>query len=167
MFMALVVCTRTSKTCGAPLVGNTGLHAMIEHHATLYADLADPVALLRGDSQAAMAGYWPYAAVDAAAPVSALSPERVAEYSRLMSASQPLVAQEVLAAYDFRAHRRLLDVGGGEGRFLAAVSSLHDQCNNQRAPNLMPSESQRGRGPFARLPRVGRSANDGVYCPIA
>lgn len=108
---------------GAPLVGNTGLHAMIEHHATLYADLADPVALLRGDSQAAMAGYWPYAAVDAAAPVSALSPERVAEYSRLMSASQPLVAQEVLAAYDFRAHRRLLDVGGGEGRFLAAVAA--------------------------------------------
>jgi demethylspheroidene O-methyltransferase len=106
---------------GAPLVHNAALQAMIEHHATLYADLNDPVALLRGAGQAAMAGYWPYAAVDA--PAAALAPERVAEYSRLMSASQPLVAQEVLAAYQFRGHRRLLDVGGGEGRFLQAVAA--------------------------------------------
>jgi len=107
---------------GAPLVGNEALASMIEHHATLYADLADPVALLRGPGRSAMAGYWPYAAVDAAEPVAALPPERVAEYSRLMSASQPLVAREVLAAYHFGAHRCLLDVGGGEGRFLAAVA---------------------------------------------
>jgi demethylspheroidene O-methyltransferase len=113
---------------GAPLVGNAALHAMIEHHATLYADLADPVALLRGTSQPAMAGYWPYAAVDAPpAARQTLSAERVAEYSRLMSASQPLVAQEVLAAYAFHPHRCLLDVGGGEGRFLAAVAAQAPQ----------------------------------------
>lgn len=109
---------------GAPLVGNDGLHAMIEHHATLYADLADPVALLRGTAQPAMAGYWPYAAVDAPpAARQVLSPERVAEYSKLMTASQPLVAQEVLAAYRFQPHRCLLDVGGGEGRFITAVAA--------------------------------------------
>ena len=32
---------------GAAMPGNSGLAAMVEHHAILYADLADPVALLR------------------------------------------------------------------------------------------------------------------------
>ena len=35
---------------GAPLVGNQAVLSMIEHHATLYADLADPVALLRREA---------------------------------------------------------------------------------------------------------------------
>jgi len=48
---------------GAALVGNPGIAAMIEHHALLYADLADPVALLRGQAQPTrLAGYCPYAA---------------------------------------------------------------------------------------------------------
>ena len=34
-------------TLGAPMVGNEGLAAMVEHHAALYADLRDPVALQR------------------------------------------------------------------------------------------------------------------------
>lgn len=110
---------------GAPMVGNAALAAMIEHHATLYGDLADPVALLRGGAAGAtpaMAGYWPYAAVDAPVSPAALTPERVAAYSELMSASQPLVAAEVLDAYDFGRHRCLLDVGGGQGTFLRAVA---------------------------------------------
>ena len=45
----------------------------------------------------------------------------MADYSTLMSASQPLVAAHILDAYPFARHRRLLDVGGGEGRFLEAV----------------------------------------------
>jgi demethylspheroidene O-methyltransferase len=32
---------------GAAMIGNPGIAAMVEHHALLYADLADPVALLR------------------------------------------------------------------------------------------------------------------------
>ncbi len=47
---------------GAALRGNPGVTAMIEHHELLYADLADPVALLRqrpGATQ--LAQYWPYA----------------------------------------------------------------------------------------------------------
>src|SRR4051812_45776603 len=35
---------------GAAVVDNPGVVAMIEHHALLYRDLADPVALLRGES---------------------------------------------------------------------------------------------------------------------
>ena len=111
---------------GAPLVGNRAITSMIEHHATLYGDLADPVALLRGEGRPpAMAGYWPYAAAGGAASPSpsALAPERVAEYSALMTASQPLVAREVLDAYRFDRHRLLLDVGGGEGAFLSAVAA--------------------------------------------
>ena len=106
---------------GAPLVGNRAVTSMVEHHATLYADLNDPVALLRREGRPAMAGYWPYAAVDGAP--AALSSERVAEYSALMSASQPLVTQEVLDAYRFDRHTVLLDVGCGEGSFVTAVAA--------------------------------------------
>ena len=107
---------------GAPLVGNTAITSMIEHHATLYGDLADPVALLRGDGRPpAMAGYWPYAAHDGQA-TARLTAEQVAEYSTLMSMTQPLVTAEVLQAYSFAGHRCLLDIGGGEGTFLRAVA---------------------------------------------
>ncbi len=107
---------------GAPLVGNEAVTAMVEHHAVLYADLQDPVALLRGDGRApALSRYWAYATTDAP---RALPGSEVSEYSALMSASQPLVAQEVLDTYPLGGHRCLLDVGGGEGRFLIAAG-LH------------------------------------------
>ncbi len=133
---------------GAAMVGNPGLAAMVEHHATLYGDLTDPVALLRGESRRAMAAYWPYAAhgSEGEAP-SELAAERVAPYSALMSASQPLVAQEVLAAYPFDRHHTLLDVGGGEGTFLGAVA--------RQAPKLrlmlfdLPAVAQRAHARFA------------------
>lgn len=111
---------------GGPMVGNEPLKAMVVHHAALYADLRDPVALLRGEgSGSAMSSYWPY--TDYERP-DALTPQKVADYSALMTASQPLVIGELLDAWPFRRHRALLDVGGGEGRFVAAVA--------QRAPSL-------------------------------
>jgi len=92
----------------------------------LYADLQDPLTLLRGQGDApALSRYWAYA--EAAAP-GALPRSEVDAYSALMSASQPLVAQEVLDAYPLHGHRCLLDVGGGQGRFLVAAG--------QRAPGL-------------------------------
>jgi demethylspheroidene O-methyltransferase len=106
---------------GAELLATPGLSAMIEHHAILYADLADPVALLRRPPGAArLARYWPYASVEDAA---ALSAEQVGPYSALMAATQPMVAAEILALRPFRGARRLLDVGGGEGAFLEAVAA--------------------------------------------
>lgn len=106
---------------GAPLVGNAGLLAMIEHHAALYADLRDPVALLRDEGAgSAMSAYWPYAAYD---DPQGLSTRAVAGYSALMTASQPMVIEEVLAIYPLHRHRCLLDVGAGEGRFVAAVAA--------------------------------------------
>ena len=130
---------------GAPLVGDAAISSMVEHHAELYVDLADPVALLRGEARtSALANYWPYAAADAP---GALDADRVTPYSALMSASQTLVSDEVLEAYSFDKHRRLLDVGGGEGTFLSAVAA--------RAPHLklvlfdLPAVAERARIRFA------------------
>jgi demethylspheroidene O-methyltransferase len=137
---------------GAAMVGNPGLAAMVEHHAVLYADLRDPVALLRGDGGGTgLARYWPYAGDGAAA--AGLGAAEVAEYSALMAASQPLVAEEALAAYDLRRHRCLLDVGGGEGGFLCAAGGA--------APGLrlvlfdLPAVAERAR---ARLESAGLGA---------
>jgi len=114
---------------GAPMVGNSAVAAMVEHHAALYTDLADPVALLRAPAGAhrdsELARYWSYAEAPAVAPHSR---QRMATYTALMSASQPLVADEILDAYALRKHGCLLDVGGGDGTFLRAVA--------RRAPHL-------------------------------
>jgi demethylspheroidene O-methyltransferase len=104
---------------GAAMLGNPGIAAMVEHHAALYADLADPVALLRGEGdERKLSRYWPYAGD---AVPSELTREMVSPYTALMSASQPMVAEMVLAAYPFARHRCLLDVGGGDGSFLVAA----------------------------------------------
>ena len=106
---------------GAALMGNPGVVAMIEHHAMLYGDLKDPVALLRGDVGAGqLAAYWPYAGNRKA---TNLSHEAVAPYTALMAASQPMISQQVLSAYSFRGHRCLLDIGGGDGSFIAEVAA--------------------------------------------
>ena len=105
---------------GAAMIGNDGIAAMVEHHALLYRDLADPVALLRGERHSqALAGYWPYA--DTTSP-DQLGVADVTGYTTLMAASQPFIAEEVLAAYKFARHTCLLDVGGGDGSFLRAVA---------------------------------------------
>jgi demethylspheroidene O-methyltransferase len=104
---------------GAALLGNPGITSMIEHHVALYADLADPVALLRGEGdRRKLQRYWPYAG---AASSSELTQDAVSPYTTLMSASQQMVAEMVLAAYSFEQHRCLLDVGGGDGSFLLAA----------------------------------------------
>jgi demethylspheroidene O-methyltransferase len=125
---------------GAALIDNPGVAAMVRHHAMLYADLADPVALLRqGRGGTALASYWAYAGNDGA---RALDDEAVASYSALMAASQPMVAEEVLGAYAFARHRCLLDVGGGEGAFLSSVGARHKQL--QLMLFDLPAVAQRG-----------------------
>ncbi|MEM9171608.1 MAG: methyltransferase [Pseudomonadota bacterium] len=103
---------------GAAMVGDAGIAAMAAHHEVLYADLHDPLALLRGEKKAGLSDYWGYAGSESA---ERLQRESVAAYSRLMAASQPMIAEQVLDAYDFSGHRHLLDVGGGTGAFLDAV----------------------------------------------
>ncbi|MBM3478654.1 MAG: hypothetical protein FJX69_05480, partial [Alphaproteobacteria bacterium] len=108
---------------GAVVRGDPGLVEMVEHHALVYRDLADPVALLRGDAtSASLRGYWGYARAE---DPTALTAADVAPYSRLMSLSQPPVAEEIVAAYPFERHARVLDLGGGEGTFLRVVARRH------------------------------------------
>lgn len=108
---------------GASLLANPGVTAMINHHRLLYDDLRDPLALLRdADTPTELSRYWAYAQSDVP---DALKGEAVAQYSRLMDASQSFIADEVLDAYSLRGHRTLMDVGGGEGRFVEAALRRH------------------------------------------
>ncbi len=103
---------------GAAILGNPGAIAMIAHHHLLYEDLADPVALLRGPPPdgTRLSRFWAYARTEFPATVDAAG---VADYSALMAASQTLIADDILDAYPVARHGRLLDVGGGDGVFLA------------------------------------------------
>jgi demethylspheroidene O-methyltransferase len=129
---------------GAASLGNPGIAAMVSHHGLLYGDLADPVRLLRrGRGDTALARYWPYAQ-----PGTELTDAAVEPYSRLMAASQPLVAGEILDAYPLARHRSLLDIGGGDGAFASAAL--------RRAPKLaitlfdLPAVAALARDRFAR-----------------
>jgi demethylspheroidene O-methyltransferase len=113
---------------GATVLGAPAVAAMIEHHGVLYADLADPLALLRNATRpTALQRYWAYAATG---QPRELESGAVAAYTELMSRSQPLVAHDVLDAYPLRRHRVVLDVGGGDGTFLAALAARapHVRC---------------------------------------
>ena len=141
---------------GAALAGNRAALSLIEHQPLLYADLQDPVALLRGSSRGAgIARYWPYSA---AAHPTELTAEEVAPYSALMAASQPLIAQEVLRLLPnppaslpsrHRRWRRSFPRRGG---------------NRARALRLMlldlPAVAQRAR---ARLADAGLSERASIY----
>ena len=116
---------------GAALASNEGALAMIEHHKLFYDDLADPLPMLRaGRGGGKLADFWSYAGAagrgepaDAAAGPHAQA--SAAAYSALMAASQPMVAEQVIAAHDFGRYRHLLDIGGGHGAFVAAVAARH------------------------------------------
>ncbi len=136
---------------GAALLGNAGLMEMIAHHDMLYADLGDSVGLLRRGA-GSLATFWPYA-------VSATPAQRTADevqaYSELMAASLPTIAADVFKAYPIARHRRLMDVGGGEGAFLAAAAA--------HAPRLelrlfdLPAVADRARARLARHGLEGRA----------
>lgn len=130
---------------GAAFAGNPGIAAMVLHHPMLYADLHDPVALLRGERPPGELGrYWAYAGAERP---DALVGEQVGAYTALMAASQAFIADEVLDAYPVRRHRCLLDVGGGDGSFLVAAAA--------RAPDLrltlfdLPPVAEQARARFA------------------
>lgn len=140
---------------GAALVGEPGLAALVTHHVALYRDLADPVALLRRGGPTQLGAYWPYAQDG---DPGRLGDADVAAYSTLMTASQPMVAEQVLDAVRLHGHRCLLDVGGGEGAFVQAVA--------QRVPQLglmlldLPAVAARAR---ARLAESGLGARVQVH----
>lgn len=126
---------------GAAILGVPGLEAMIRHHRAFYADMADPVALLRGQGETELARFWPYVFGAAAE----MEPEVARRYSDLMAQSQGLVAQDVLRVIPFKDTRHLLDVGGGSGAFLAAVGARYLDLHMTLfdLPAVMPSARAR------------------------
>ncbi len=106
---------------GAAFLAVPGLAAMVRHHAVLYADLADPTAFFRGETDPDLARFWPYVFGAGAAA----DPETARRYSSLMADSQTLVAEDTLQLADFGGITHLMDVGGGTGAFLAAVGKAH------------------------------------------
>ena len=104
---------------GAALLDNPGVLGMVQHHAMFYRDLEDPLALLRGAVRGRLQEYWAYSGTQAG--IDSPDASAVASYSQLMTASQTLVADQVLDAYPFGRHRVLLDIGGGEGEFVRSA----------------------------------------------
>jgi demethylspheroidene O-methyltransferase len=148
---------------GAALLGNPGVAAMVAHHAMLYEDLADPVALLREPGRPTrLSDYWAYASRSE----GALGAADVEAYTSLMAASQSFVADDVLDAWPLTRYRCLLDVGGGDGTFVLKAAS--------RAPGLrlqlfdLPPVAERARRRLAqagladRAEAVGGSFFDGA-----
>ncbi|SLN57678.1 Demethylspheroidene O-methyltransferase [Roseovarius gaetbuli] len=82
-------------------MGVPGLEAMIRHHGAFYADMADPVTLLRGERETELARFWPYVFGAAAE----MEPEIAGRYSDLMAQSHGLVAQDVLRVVSLRGRR--------------------------------------------------------------
>ena len=110
---------------GVVLANSPAILAMVRHHEAFYQDLTDPLTLLRTDApETRMRRYWTYAS-DGQTREGGLGASEVTDYSKLMAESQPLVAQQVIDAYDFRGHTQLLDIGGGLGRFVTAVGHAH------------------------------------------
>lgn len=102
---------------GAVLARSPGIVAMIRHHAMVYRDLADPVALLRNPpAETETSRFWSYVGGE-------VGSEDGAAYSELMRVSQDMVVAEVLDTIDLSRNRRLLDVGGGSGAFVAAAGA--------------------------------------------
>jgi len=132
---------------GAAFLGNPGALAMVEHHHLLYADLADPVALLRGEAgPTRLSAYWAYATSERP---GGIADAQSTAYTTLMDRSQELVRQDVLSAFPMARYRALMDVGGGEGGFAAAALA--------QAPHLtatvfdLPPVAARARARFESL----------------
>ncbi len=112
---------------GAVLSSEPGIAAMIRHHKFLYADLADPIAMLKQyESPTQLSKFWAYAKSDTPRDTS---PFIASRYTSLMAASQGLIAQEILDAYDLIRYRNMLDIGGGDGTFLSAVAQRYPDIN--------------------------------------
>jgi demethylspheroidene O-methyltransferase len=126
---------------GAAILGVPGLEAMIRHHHVFYSDMADPVALLRGEVETGLARFWPY--VHGAD--GTVSEADAARYSDLMAQSQTLVAEDTLRMISLRGVRHLMDVGGGSGVFATEVAARYPGLTVSvlDLPEVIPDAQQR------------------------
>lgn len=93
----------------AAMLANPGIGAMVRHHRHLYADLADPLALLQRRGPTHLSAYWPYARGSTQGDAK--------NYTALMAESQDMIAGYILDAKPLDGALHLVDVAGGAGRF--------------------------------------------------
>ena len=130
---------------GAALLGNPAVAMMIEHHGALYADLEDPLALMRGERETTALGrFWAYSRH--AGDSASLASSETRAYSELMAASQAMIADQVLSAYPVHRHDHLLDVGGGAGAF--ALAALQRSASLRARVFDLPSVAEQARQRF-------------------
>lgn len=106
---------------GAAILGVPGLTDMIRHNAAFYKDMADPIAILRGEGNTHLAQFWPYVL----GQDSDVTRDDAQRYSDLMAKSQVLVAEDTLRAVSLRGVDTVMDVGGGSGVFLSEALRRH------------------------------------------
>ncbi|SMD11172.1 demethylspheroidene O-methyltransferase [Fulvimarina manganoxydans] len=111
---------------GAALLANPGAIAMIRHHDAFYDDLRDPVEVLKIRGGGRLARLWDYDGQSADTRPEGRSTSETTRYTKLMEASQDLVAREALRLFDVRPFKRILDLGGGSGRFLTALAERNE-----------------------------------------
>lgn len=147
---------------GAAVLGVPGLEAMIRHHRIFYRDLADPDALIRGETEPELARYWPYVG---GGKTHELPADTARTYSELMESSQHIVAVQTLRAVSLSGVSHLVDIGGGTGAFLGAVAARYPRMRLTLFD--LPSVVQEARSRLAgashayRIETVGGSFLDG------
>ncbi|MEK9585813.1 MAG: methyltransferase, partial [Halieaceae bacterium] len=104
---------------GASVLGNPGVADMVRHHAVLYRDLADPLALLKHRESTGLRDYWSYV------PGGNHPDEGHREYSQLMSSSLALISDHILDSVSLQDYQSLIDVAGGTGHFARVVTRRH------------------------------------------
>lgn len=108
---------------GIVVASDPGLTAMIAHHSLLYRDLEQPADLFKSRKcTTQLRKYWAYAHGQ---DPSGIDPETAQSYSALMRSSQAMLADCILAAHDFGHYDSILDVGGGDGAFLATAATAY------------------------------------------
>ena len=108
---------------GASVLGNPAVADMVRHHAVLYRDLADPLAILRHRENTGLRNYWSYV------PGGTRLEESHREYSRLMSSSLALIADHILDSYPLKDYASLIDVAGGTGQFARVVKQRYPELS--------------------------------------
>lgn len=126
---------------GAAILGVPGLDGMIAHNRELYADLAEPLSVLREEGETRLARFWPYVLGGG----DGIGPEVAEKYSALMADSQLLVARDTLTMLPLRGRVSVLDVGGGSGVFLGEVMRRNARATGMLfdLPQVMPAAEAR------------------------
>ena len=104
---------------GASVLGNPAVADMVKHHAVLYRDLADPLAILKHRDKTGLRDYWSYV------PGGSHPDDGHREYSQLMSSSLALISDHILDSYPLNDYERLVDVAGGTGHFARMVAKRY------------------------------------------